>query len=1405
MNRSLPHLVLLLLVVLSSFAWVRDDGPLCSDGTVSLTLQLGAGPSDASNTALDALARWNPYMKRVQLAGVSGTEGPGTKGNGVNEVFFASTVYGKDFDTGVLAITYTRYTETTRLESDVIVNTAKTWSVYTGPWQGNPGDLRRVLAHEFGHVLGLAHPDQHGQTLQALMNAYVSSVESPANDDQTGVATLYGAPDSMKPANIFIDAPELFLIEGDSFSLLARYISVLDCSFIWIKDGTDLPGPNSALFSLDNGAASDSGNYQVRATNLAGSTTSAPVKVHFSPMPAPVIEPIADINEIQGNNASRYVTVYSHVPAQLQWYKDGVAIPGATRNELVFHPLDLPNAGTYTLIATNKGGSTTSNSMKVTVIPATLPSFLIPLSSTSTYEHGSVRFIPNYIGSYPLTFAWYKDGVLLPNEQNAYLSRDNVAPSDAGTYKLVISNIAGSTASDDITLTVTPTPVPSVTLPPSVTPTAGTDTTLWASLSIQVPDLSYQWYKNGLPISGATSYVHQLTNLGASDSGEYVIVVTSPRGSFTSNPCTIQVLPATPPTAWTAKTRVGDLVYFAYTSPARLETYDLASATWKPSIPLAAAPTALCEGAGRLYFACDRTLYSLDPASQAPTLLGSALEHKTLKLCYLNGRLFAFQRDDGSFQPRTVFVSPTDSTVYAAQPELTNWELGTTLVSIPALNRVFSIIIDMTPVVATATSFNPDFSLISCKHFPDSSGYPIGKKLVPNQDGTRIASELGAVFSTSDLSYAGDLGVSIDLAFADDGSCVTIRNTGLRLFDAQLRPAGSIPLAECGAALYLKAGKAYVFSYPAAGAQAKVQAIPLQAVPEAAPASVNPVGLAFTPDFIDTDAAGNVLLLSRLKRQVFRWDPVARKFASIHFPLREAPTSIVVSHTLNRLYLGYDTGMVRQFDLANPGAPESFFAQVSQNARGLGEAGSTILVNDPSMGSGSDYCFDKDGTRLSTKSSKDASPFYLWVPAKGRYYSNNRGMEWTALQPGGIIGESPIHAWINADVQHCWPTPDGSSLLTNLGSFLNLETLTESAHLPLSALTDAASFKGKLYTVRDSFDGCTLERWGGAAYALDASAAVPGRPLRLLSLPSGRLLLVLMRANKLFFAQLDENLAMLSIDNTGPLSTLSNLSTRAEAGTGDNVLTPSFVIEGSQPKRILVRAIGPTLKSFGLSNPIPDPRMTAFDSRQSPVASNEDWGLAANLSDLTDTSNRLGAFALNAGSKDAAMLLSLPPGGYTVQVSDSRSTIGPAMAEVYDADPDTGGSRLSNLALRGKVGSGDSTMIVGFVISGDSQRTLLIRGIGPGLAKFGVSGTVADPVLKLFIQGNDTPIQTNDNWGGSAQIAEAAGKTGAFDLDANSKDACMLVTLNPGAYTAHLVSADGSTGVGLLELYLMPE
>jgi hypothetical protein len=228
----------------------------------------------------------------------------------------------------------------------------------------------------------------------------------------------------------------------------------------------------------------------------------------------------------------------------------------------------------------------------------------------------------------------------------------------------------------------------------------------------------------------------------------------------------------------------------------------------------------------------------------------------------------------------------------------------------------------------------------------------------------------------------------------------------------------------------------------------------------------------------------------------------------------------------------------------------------------------------------------------------------------------------------------------------------------------------------------------------------------------------------------------------------------------------------------------------------LLRGIGPALTGFGVSGALPDPFLQLF-SPLTAIASNEDWGGNAAVAAAAAS---VGAFALPAGSRDAAMLQTLSAGTYTARVGGGN---GMALVELYDAGA-VWTPRLINVSTRTQIGAGAEILIAGFAIGGVGEKTLLIRAVGPTLASFQVGGTLADPRIDVYRSGAAASIAANDNWGGTTALRSAFERVGAFALPVDSRDAALLVTLPIGSYTAQVSGVGGGTGVVLVELYEMP-
>lgn len=271
-----------------------------------------------------------------------------------------------------------------------------------------------------------------------------------------------------------------------------------------------------------------------------------------------------------------------------------------------------------------------------------------------------------------------------------------------------------------------------------------------------------------------------------------------------------------------------------------------------------------------------------------------------------------------------------------------------------------------------------------------------------------------------------------------------------------------------------------------------------------------------------------------------------------------------------------------------------------------------------------------------------------------------------------------------------------------------------------------------------------------------------------------------------------------------------NLSTRGTVLTGDRVLIAGFVLTGTQPREVVIRAVGPALADF-LSGFVPDPRLELYGAPPAPgqtaplLAANDRWSADA----IGDIFARVGAFPFPAGSADAALRLTLPPGLYTAQVRAGGGATGIGLVEIYDATPDGAGARLVNLSTRGNVGADDDSLIAGFVVRGSQPKRVLLRAIGPTLAGFGVPDAASAPrlVVRETVGNVRYTVASNEGWTvqpAAPLIAAESEAVGAFPLAPGSHDSALLLTLEPGLYTAQVDRGRGTAGVGLVELYELP-
>jgi hypothetical protein len=250
-----------------------------------------------------------------------------------------------------------------------------------------------------------------------------------------------------------------------------------------------------------------------------------------------------------------------------------------------------------------------------------------------------------------------------------------------------------------------------------------------------------------------------------------------------------------------------------------------------------------------------------------------------------------------------------------------------------------------------------------------------------------------------------------------------------------------------------------------------------------------------------------------------------------------------------------------------------------------------------------------------------------------------------------------------------------------------------------------------------------------------------------------------------------------------------NLSTRGLVSVGDNVLIGGFIVTGTQPKSVVLRALGPSLSSYGISNVLRDPVLSVYDSSGSLVGFNDNW-----QSDLNHSVVEANGLA-PANPLEAAQVRTLAPGAYTVIVRGKDATPGIGLVEVYDITP-LAKAKFVNMSTRGSVGTGDNVLISGFIIGDVDSATVVVRALGP----FGVSNPLSDPVLTIY-DSKGSAIASNDNWldGNNATDIQRKGLA-----PPNALDSALVLHLPAGAYTAIVRGANGATGNTLVEVYDLP-
>ena len=252
-----------------------------------------------------------------------------------------------------------------------------------------------------------------------------------------------------------------------------------------------------------------------------------------------------------------------------------------------------------------------------------------------------------------------------------------------------------------------------------------------------------------------------------------------------------------------------------------------------------------------------------------------------------------------------------------------------------------------------------------------------------------------------------------------------------------------------------------------------------------------------------------------------------------------------------------------------------------------------------------------------------------------------------------------------------------------------------------------------------------------------------------------------------------------------------NISGRARVETGQGVAISGFIVTGTTPKRVGVRALGASLANFGVSSPLADPIIQLHRGDGSLVMVNDNWK-------NTQQAEITAAGLAPADDREAVLIATLPAGNYTAIVSGKNGGTGVALAEVYDLDQ-AADSRLANISTRATVGTGSNVLIGGFITGSKIGATrIVVRALGPTLQQFGIVNPLPDPNLELR-DANGTLVASNDNW--QSDASQAALITSYGLAPPNNLESAIAISLAPGPYTAIVAGKNNETGIGLVEIY----
>jgi hypothetical protein len=1281
-----PILIAAACGVVGLQAWVPIKGEPWPDGRLAVAVEMAAtapagSVADWDGAAAEAMAAWNAGLQRVQLAPATATGKPWYD-NGRNEMFFDVKIYDEFFPNGVLAVTFNAVDRGVLVESDIVFNASLRWSVYRGPLQRDVIDFRRVAIHELGHFLGLDHPDEAGQTVPAIMNSVVGAQEVPTGDDLAGARALYDRGNGAPPIIVGLSRATTGYQGGPvQFEVAAGGRGPL--RYAWRREGVAVPGGTAAVLAFDAVALADAGNYTVVVTSPAGSATSPPVVLTVVPAEPPVASVAAtSVTLTAGETMALRASVGSGgKPMTFRWSKGGKVIAQGLVTDTGSASFSLPDAqlddaGDYTLILANAAATVTLPAVRATVLPGRPPVMTADLPTRAV--DGSIVLQAPVLGSPPLRYQWKKDGVDISGA-----TQGTFRISEIGNYSVTVANSFGQATSSGRltflgrgTLGVTKHPQPITALAGSAVgfdaDYTGSGAIRWFKDGVALNDSPLQFAPNGQPffprIQGARQRELRISDIGSADAGDYAFEISDGTQTVRSRGARLTLfIPQKPAITWHPShhnVAPGATVNLEVTvRPTLPEAFGLNNPNAQPprfqwlrnGAPVAgatrAAHTFVAQvadaGAYRVQVSNESGVTDSEPAEVVVTP-GAA----SLLPVQLGAKLFD-RGDDSALRLMEVALeiwrrrnSPVVETVV--------WRR----ISPSPATGVFVFYPYFTPGLHTLTVTRGGVSETSRPVLLDYAP-PIVPLIVTQPRAQVLGAGEGTTLGVNAVAYD-----ALRFQWSKDGANIpAATNSSLTVANFSADRAGGYRVAVTGSL----------------GTTLSETAV-LELRPVPAPAIVShPLGqtvTAGTPVTLDVSAASENGTLR------YQWLRDGQPMAGATRAQHTFASAAIGDSAGYSVRVNDDAGAVTSITaqlrvLAANRPPEILFPPASQIAILGGDA--TLSVGAEGAPLPDRYQWRKDGVDIPGATGAKLRLQGVQPEQAGSYsvvaYSANGSVVSTAATLTVDVRARLVNlatrasVGVSADVLIAGFVVSGTQprqvLVRAIGDQLGEFGVQGVLRNPFLRLFDSKSV-----LLRDSDDWSRATDLTAAVTA--AAREVGAFPMRLGSRDSAILQTL---APGSYTAQVSgivdtTGVALVEIYEVGAPAgnRLVNLSSRAVVGTGANILIPGLVLSGQAPRRLLFRAVGPGLAELGVAGPLADPVMKVLRG-DDVIAQNDNWGDQPGAAALTPAMAAVGAFPLRAGSRDAALLLDLPPGSYTVQVSGAGGATGVALVEVYEAAP----------------------------------------------------------------------------------------------------------------------------------------